>query len=200
MHLSGSKNSKIVRPTTDKVRLAIFSMIFDDIHGAKVLDLFAGSGSLGLESLSRGAKSVVFVDKHTALVEHNIRKMNASPTISKGQVSVVQGDIFTIRRFNDSRMRNAGTAFDLIFIDPPYGEFPSDEVLGVVARHNLLSAGGVIVYEESARSQFTVPAGFEVVKERRYGDTVVRFVALIDTTAEGCFGAFLHKHAPVLND
>ncbi len=193
MHPSGSKNSRVVRPTTDKVRLAIFSMLYHDIHGARVLDLFAGSGSLGLESVSRGAQSAVFVDTNTSLVEHNISKMRGA--LPFGSVSVVRGDIFSLRRFSDSRLRNTASVYDIIFVDPPYGEYSSSDVFQIIKRYGLLASDGVVVYEESSRSEFTVPAGFEVLKDRKYGDTVVRFVRLVDISSSSCFGAFLRSRS-----
>lgn len=147
-----------IRPTTDIVKEAIFSMIQFDIEGRRILDLFAGTGQLGIECLSRGAKSVTFVDQSKdaiKLVRENLAHCNL-------QGEVVQADsIGFIGR--DGK-------YDIIIIDPPYDTDLMDKALEKIVQFDILNDGGIIVCE--SRLEKTVqelPAPYCVVKERKYG-------------------------------
>ncbi|MFV0382795.1 16S rRNA (guanine(966)-N(2))-methyltransferase RsmD [Paracoccus sp. (in: a-proteobacteria)] len=156
-----------LRPTTDRVRESIFNLLVNGTHGnpipnARVLDLFAGTGALGLEALSRGAARVAFVDDGVtarALLRQNIDKARAMGTT----------DVW--RRDATRLGENRGPAYDLVFLDPPYGK-----ALGEIALASALAGGWIapqamIVWEES-----TPPApvaGLERIDQRKYGDTVV---------------------------
>ncbi len=147
-----------IRPTTDIVKEAIFSMIQFDIEGRRILDLFAGTGQLGIECLSRGAKSVTFVDQSKdaiKLVRENLEHCDL-------QGEVVQADsIGFIGR--DGK-------YDIIIIDPPYDTDLMDKALEKIVQFDILNDGGIIVCE--SRLEKTVqelPAPYGVVKERKYG-------------------------------
>ncbi|MBQ7896003.1 MAG: 16S rRNA (guanine(966)-N(2))-methyltransferase RsmD [Oscillospiraceae bacterium] len=147
-----------IRPTTDNVKESIFNIIQFDIEGRKVLDLFAGTGQLGIECLSRGAESVTFVDENKEAIR--IIKENLKNCQLKG--TVIQGDAVSF-------LRNCGK-FDLIFIDPPYDSKLYEPVLELINSVDILSDGGIIVCE--ARKEKLLPEmnlPYKKRKEYSYG-------------------------------
>lgn len=154
-----------VRPTTDKVKEALFSILTNDIWGARCLDLFAGTGNLGLEALSRGAAECVFADQSRdslRMVRNNITHCGADD-----KSRVVQGDY---RKVLMSQRR----PFDIIFLDPPYGKDMLDGCFSLIAENQLLNEDGLIIAEH--RKEEELPEefhGFTKVKERRYGVVMV---------------------------
>ncbi|MES2815240.1 MAG: 16S rRNA (guanine(966)-N(2))-methyltransferase RsmD [Pseudomonadota bacterium] len=155
-----------LRPTSDRVREAIFNLLINahgnPVAGSRVLDLFAGTGALGLEALSRGALQATFVDdgaKALALIRANIAKMRA-----EAETRVIRQDA---RRLGP----NAGAGYGLVFLDPPYGKGLGEAVLAALLAEGWLSPGAMVVWEEGAPP--VVPEGFEQVDQRKYGDTVV---------------------------
>ena len=147
-----------IRPTTDNVKESIFNIIQFDIEGRKVLDLFAGTGQLGIECLSRGAESVTFVDENKEAIR--IIKENLKNCQLEG--SVIQGDAVSF-------LRNCGK-FDLIFIDPPYDSKLYEPVLELINSVDILSDGGIIVCE--ARKEKLLPEmnlPYKKRKEYSYG-------------------------------
>ncbi|MCU1532282.1 MAG: rsmD [Arthrobacter sp.] len=164
----------LTRPTTDRVKEALFSRLdaFDIIDGARVLDLYAGSGSLGVESASRGADSVDLVefdDKASAVCQRNADMVNT--VLGRKVVSVHRSKV---ESFLDRT--EAGARWDLVFLDPPY---PLDgpalsAALAKVAPH--LAAGAVVVVERSSRTPEPAwPEGMERFAERKYGETRLWF-------------------------
>ena len=155
-----------LRPTSDRVRESLFNLLEArgdvTLEGAAVLDLFAGTGALGLEALSRGAARVTFVDDGTAaraLLRENIARAQA-----QGQAKVWRRDA---TRLGDAR----GQRFDLVFLDPPYGQGLGQRALASAAAGGWLAPGATIVWEENA--PMAPPAGFARLDARRYGDTHV---------------------------
>ncbi len=147
-----------VRPTTDQVKESIFSIIQFEVEGARVLDLFAGSGQLGIEALSRGAHTATFVDKSRAAID----VVNANLAHTKLSNAVVKNE--------DSLgfLRLTKDTFDIAFLDPPYGQGLIEEALPLLTPH--MSDAGVIVCETSKEE--TLPAEvdrFYVKKEYKYG-------------------------------
>lgn len=148
-----------VRPTTDKVKEALFSIIQFEIEGRKVLDLFAGSGQLGIEALSRGAKSAVFVDLSRQAVE--VVKKNLEATGFTKSAVVLNTDSIA---FAATRAEN----YDIAFIDPPYGKGLLQKALPLVA--DIMNDGGVIVCEAPYDEEIPETAGeFTLVKTYKYG-------------------------------
>jgi len=147
-----------IRPTTDNVKEAIFSIIQFDIEGRRILDLFAGTGQLGIECLSRGAKSVTFVDQSREAIK--LIRENLAHCQMQGEV--VQADsIGFIGR--DGK-------YDVILIDPPYDTDLLDKALEKIAAFDILNDGGIIVCESRLdKTVKDLPAPYYVVKERRYG-------------------------------
>jgi pantetheine-phosphate adenylyltransferase len=153
------------------VREALFARL-GDLEGARVLDLYAGSGALGIEALSRGAASALFVE-HSERVARVLR--GNLETLELGEIAaVVRGDSAAVVR----RLARRGQRFDLVFLDPPYGR--SQEVAQALAglgASGVLEAGAMIVVEARRGAAFSVPDAFEALDERRYGDTVIHRLA-----------------------
>ncbi|WP_127902082.1 16S rRNA (guanine(966)-N(2))-methyltransferase RsmD [Solirhodobacter olei] len=155
-----------LRPTTDRVREAIFNLIahgpYPAIEGARVLDLFAGTGALGLEALSRGAARVTFVEDGAAgraLIRRNVELMRAMGTT----------DLY--RRDATRLGENRGAPFGLVFLDPPYGKGLGERALASAVEGGWIAPGALVVWEEGAPP--APPPGFEIRDQRRYGDTTV---------------------------
>ena len=156
-----------LRPTTDRVRETIFNLLINGTHGnpvpgARVLDLFAGTGAVGLEALSRGAAHVTFVDdgaKSRALIRANIEKARA------------MGVTDLWRRDATKLGPNRGAAFGLIFLDPPYGQSLGEAAIASALEGNWIAPGATLVWEESRPP--VVPAPLTQIDQRRYGDTIV---------------------------
>ncbi len=155
-----------LRPTSDRVRESIFNLLInggygDPVTDAQVLDLFAGTGALGLEAISRGAARAVLVDDGTmarGLLKRNIDLMRA-------------GDVVSYLRRDATKLGVASGAFDLVFLDPPYGRRLGEAALASAQAGGWLAPEALVVWEDSVGP--VVPAGFQHLDQRRYGDTVV---------------------------
>jgi 16S rRNA (guanine(966)-N(2))-methyltransferase RsmD len=160
-----------VRPTTDRVREALFSYLGSRVDGAKVLDLFGGSGALGIESLSRGAETVLFAEynRKTAL---NL-KQNISTLGFEKSASVITGDALTFLKKNSCKYKYF---YDLVFIDPPYRTGLLEQAARLIASLSILAKKGLIVAEHPSDEQITAPAGMQVIKKRKYGNTSITFI------------------------
>ncbi len=158
------------RPTSDRVREALFSILGAPPADAKVLDLFAGSGGLGLEAISRGAKMAVFVDQNNAALQtlrDNIHSLGFGDS-----TEVHQDDSLRALR----RMAEGTTKFHWIFVDPPYASTLAQDCLLILGDTALLAEGGQVVVEHDRRSPPDDLAGSLVKSDsRRYGDTCVSF-------------------------
>ena len=150
------------RPTLDRVREAVFSMIFGMTDGARVLDLFAGSGAMGLEALSRGAAECDFVDIAPAACK--CIRQNLEKTRLEG-ATVFNTDF-------KSFLKKCTGGYDLIFLDPPYESGYYDNALDMIREQNLLADDGIIVAECAHGDSFD-PRGFEINRQRKYGKATV---------------------------
>ena len=156
-----------LRPTTDRVRESLFSMLTggrfgDPVTDAVVLDLFAGTGALGLEALSRGAAQVTFVDDGRVaqkLIRENIVKCRA-----EGQARLVARNAMRLGPATE-------TPASLGFLDPPYGKGLGDKALSAAMEGGWIAPGACVVWEESG--PVTPPAGVQLIDSRRYGDTTI---------------------------
>jgi 16S rRNA (guanine966-N2)-methyltransferase len=154
------------RPTSDRVREALFS-ILGPLDGARVLDLFAGSGALGLEALSRGARSAVLVERDpraASVIRANIEALGVSPDEARVVAASAR-----------SALRNAfaaGDTYDLVFLDPPYRSAPGLGRELSEALEPLIAAGGRVVTESDRRAPLEL--SMPLALERRYGDTLIR--------------------------
>ena len=158
-----SPEGRDVRPTADKVKEAVFSVVQFDIESSAVLDLFSGSGQLGIEALSRGARSCVFVD--SSRISADITKENISAAGFKDSSNVVTADSI-------SYLRMCRNTFDLAFLDPPYGKGLIEQALPLLCGH--MSNRGIIVCEHEKGLELPEKAG-ELIKSRtyKYGKTEV---------------------------
>ncbi len=148
-----------VRPTTDKVKEALFSIIQFEIEGRKVLDLFAGSGQLGIEALSRGAQNAVFVDKSKKSIE--IVKANLEATKLSKNASVINSDSLLF-------LKTTASKFDLAFLDPPYSKGILQQAIEVLPR--VMNDGAVIICESPESEKLPEAVGsFNVSKSYVYG-------------------------------
>ncbi|MBU2957061.1 16S rRNA (guanine(966)-N(2))-methyltransferase RsmD [Paracoccus sp. 1_MG-2023] len=161
-----------LRPTTDRVRESIFNLLINGSHGnplpgARVLDLFAGTGALGLEALSRGASHVTFVDdgvKSRALIRQNVEKARA------------QGSTDLWRRDATKLGEIRGKPFGMVFLDPPYGQGKGELAMASALEGGWLAPGATVLWEE-ARPPL-LPAALTLLDQRSYGDTVVTLARL----------------------
>ena len=167
--------SQGIRPTADRLRESLFNILThaygDPVSGARVLDLFAGTGALGLEALSRGAAFALFIDDGAdarALLRQNVEAL--------GLAAVTR-----IFRRDATKLGPAHPVepFSLAFLDPPYGKGLAERALISAREGNWLTPGALVVVEEAAGADFTVPAGFEELERRDYGDTHVVFLKVV---------------------
>ena len=153
------------RPTTDRVKEAMFSIIQFDIPAASVLDLFGGTGQLGIEALSRDAKQAVFVDEKDnacRLIRENLRR-----TKLEGQGRVVRSDYAAY-------LRNCKEKFEIIFLDPPYAEVFLENSLKIITEIDILHSGGIIVAECPLGKELPWEFdGFTRSKDYKYGKTLI---------------------------
>jgi 16S rRNA (guanine966-N2)-methyltransferase len=170
--LAGPK-SQAIRPTSDRLRESLFNILAhghgDPVTGARVLDLFAGSGALGLEAMSRGARFALFIDdgaEARALLRQNV-------------VALGLGGVTRIFRRDATKLGAAHPVepFSLAFLDPPYRRGLAERALGSLAAGGWLTPDALVVVEEAADAGFQTPDGFTATDRRRYDDTEFLFLA-----------------------
>lgn len=170
--LAAPKNEG-TRPTSDRVRESVFNVLAHSQHcpeldSARVIDLFAGTGALGLEAISRGADYALFVENDAsarAVIQENVEALG------------LQGVTRIFRRdATDLGPANARDRYDIAFLDPPYGKGLGEIALRALAEGGWLKKGAIAVVEERARTTLDLPPGFEVFDTRAYGDTAVTFL------------------------
>ena len=151
------------RPTADRVKEALFSILQFDLPGTKVLDLFGGTGQLGIEAISRGAKSAVFVDAGDApyrLIKENLRRAKM-----EGEGRVIRADYLQF-------LAQCGEKFDIIFLDPPYAEVFLENAIKKISEIDILQSGGIIVAERPVEKVLDLEiSGFSRSKDYKYGKT-----------------------------
>lgn len=163
-----------VRPTADRVREAVFAVLGDDVAGSVVLDLFAGSGAMAIESLSRGAAGAVLVESSPAAFA--VLKGNLAAMAAEDAVCLLLDYREAVRRLSAK-----GKTFDLVFLDPPYGKGLVGRSAGLLSRAGILAPGAVIVAERAVRDpEETLPADWTERTDRRYGDTRITIYDIPD--------------------
>jgi 16S rRNA (guanine966-N2)-methyltransferase len=164
--------SGAIRPTADRLRESLFNILVhayaDPVTGARVLDLFAGTGALGLEALSRGADFALLIDDAAparALMRDNVTALGlgGSARIFRRDATAL-GDVHPVEPFS------------LVFVDPPYGQGLAERALTSARAGGWLLPDALVVVEEAADAAFTAPAGFEEIERRRYDDTELIFL------------------------
>jgi 16S rRNA (guanine966-N2)-methyltransferase len=164
--------SEAVRPTSDRLREALFNILThaygDPVSGARVLDLFAGTGALGIEAVSRGAAYALFVDEG----------VEARALLRDNMASLGLGGVTRIFRRDATRLGPAHPLdpFDLVFLDPPYGKGLAEKALMSAREGGWLTPGALLVVEESTDAGFKTPEGYEELERRQYDDTELVFL------------------------
>ncbi|MBJ3784823.1 16S rRNA (guanine(966)-N(2))-methyltransferase RsmD [Devosia sediminis] len=167
-----SPSDDSIRPTSDRARESMFNILGSRLGpvltGKRVLDLFAGTGALGLEALSRGADHVTFVDtgaEARGIIRDHIEAFGA-------------GGVTKLLRRDATALGTPGTfgQFDLIFLDPPYNKVLGEKALAELAANGWIAPGATIVWEEAVEAEVTIPSGFELEDTREYGAAAVRFL------------------------
>lgn len=168
-----SPSDDSIRPTSDRVRESVFNILGSRLgpvlEGRRVLDLFAGTGALGLEALSRGAAHVTFVEtgaEGRGLIRDHIEAFGAA-------------GITKLLRRDATALGAPGTfgQFDLVFLDPPYSQGLGEKALAELAANGWLAPGATIVWEESAEAEVVLPEGFTLEDTREYGAAAIRFLS-----------------------
>jgi 16S rRNA (guanine966-N2)-methyltransferase len=167
-----------IRPTADRVKEALFSSLasrFGSLEGLTILDLFSGSGSLGIEALSRGAKSSVFVDSHAESLR--LSRKNLELTGFDKLATLLQMDAARALQ----HLSNTGKTFDIILVDPPYADKEiTERVIGLLGKLDLSAPDGVLVFETDNRSELQPPDKFQLSSKKVYGDTAIWMFDRID--------------------
>ena len=185
-----SPSDDAVRPTTDRIKETVFNIIQWDVAGARVLDLFAGSGALGIECISRGAEEVVFVDRSPssiALIKENLKGI-------EGNYRVVGADFLGVLRAGSDK-------FDLIFVDPPFRSGLGETAVCAALDSQRLAEGGTIVYEHSTELPFVPTRDDITVRTKRMGTVTVDFVRRKKTALfAGTFDPVTKGHIAVIDE
>jgi 16S rRNA (guanine966-N2)-methyltransferase len=158
-----------LRPTSDKLRETLFNILAPRVEGARVVDGFAGSGAVGIEALSRGAAHVTFVEndrRAAALTAANVSACGAA-----ADYTIETGDVATV-------LRQQATAFDVIWLDPPYGHESYD---ALEAAAGALAPGGLVVLERATRREPAVPASLTRIRDVKSGDSTLTFFTRADS-------------------
>ena len=153
------------RPTADRVKEALFSIIQFDIPGARVLDLFGGTGQLGIEALSRGAKSATFVDASNTAC--NLIRENLKRTRLQEESSVICSDYLAF-------LGRCSEKYDIIFLDPPYAEVFLENALNRITEIDILQSGGIIITERPLEKELSMDfPGYSRSKDYKYGKVLL---------------------------
>lgn len=159
----------ITRPISQKVRSAVFNTLAQRVTDSSVLDLYAGSGAMAIEAISRGARAATLVDnnfKSLSIIKKNIQKLDASEKIAVNNNSV------------DKFIASCTEKFDIIFIDPPYDEFDIDMVKRA---SNLLQYGGIIVVSRASRIDLgDIDESLQIASSKNYGDTQIEYIKILN--------------------
>lgn len=159
------------RPTTDRIKESLFNIIAGDLYDCRFLDLFSGSGSMGIEALSRGAQKAVFVDNNKnsiSVINENIRA-----TRFEDKSLVLNLDISSAV----SRLGNMGEKFDIIFMDPPYNRGFVESTLTYIIKADILSDDGYVIAEQSQEDKIPQIPGLEVFRVKDYKITKMTFLS-----------------------
>ncbi|XOF35144.1 MAG: 16S rRNA (guanine(966)-N(2))-methyltransferase RsmD [Candidatus Electrothrix sp. YB6] len=167
--LSPKSGCRFIRPTGDRVREALFNMLAEEIPDSLVLDLYAGTGALGIEALSRGAEAVVFIDRSKQaleLIHRNVRACFPAAKASLVQLDLSRSDSM------DQLQKKIPLQFDLILLDPPYEKKLADSTLQMVERGTVLKTDGLVAAEERKSEQLAAQYGtLTLIRSRKYGET-----------------------------
>lgn len=157
-----------VRPTIDRIKEALFNIIQFKVRDACVLDLFSGSGAIGLECVSRGAKYVVLCDKDKASIE--IINKNFSGVEFCGKI--VQADFLNV-------IATENLKYDIVYLDPPYNSDLAERAIIELVKHNRLADDATIIFEHNIQKKYSSPNGLEIYDTRKHGEVILDFIKQI---------------------
>ena len=164
--LVGGKKTK-VRPTSDRVKESIFNILREEVRGKRILDLFAGAGSLGIEALSRGAEWVTFVDVSTASI--NILKKNLENLNLESKSTILRMDGL-------KALNKLSQNFQMIFADPPYLKGFVQRIIDSIVQSKVLEKNGILILEHHKKETFSFPEEKLIpLRQKKFGDTVISF-------------------------
>jgi 16S rRNA (guanine966-N2)-methyltransferase len=172
---------RAVRPSSDRVREALFARL-GSLEEAHVLDLYAGSGALGIEALSRGAGRAVFAERARTVAA--VLRSNLETLDLRERTRVVKADASAAVR----RLAAEGLTFDLVFLDPPYESGEALRALRAIADSGILAPGAMVVVETGRHHPLAAPPALVVIDERRYGDTILTRLAPTASGRESAMG------------
>jgi len=172
-HIKTSR-TRVYRPTQDKVRAAIFNHLGDFVQGASVLDLYCGTGALGIDALSRGAEHAVFCDKFLPSVK--ITRNNLDTIVSSpDKYNVFRSDALNLC----SKLTEKHKKYDLIFVDPPYSSGLYQEILVILGSIGIVADKGIVVVEHSKKYDLPAEIGkLEIYTQKTYGDTMISYYTM----------------------
>ncbi|MGQ9708755.1 MAG: 16S rRNA (guanine(966)-N(2))-methyltransferase RsmD [bacterium] len=168
-----------LRPTKGVTRQAIFNILGQRLSNARVCDLFAGAGAMGMEAVSRGAKGVVFVEKSPLLcgyLRENVAGVNG--------VKVIKGDVRRVV----PKLAEGG--FDVVFADPPYNQGLVQKTVELVFKYRLLVRDGILIIEHCRNELPLAPEGSRIIRQERYGESMVTFLGEVQDENSGLSGQF----------
>ena len=172
---SPKSGNRCIRPTSDRTREALFNILAPELSGSTVLDLYAGTGTLGIEALSRGAKLSVFVDQARQaleLIHANLNHCFSSPRASLFQLNITRPDNF--KRLK--KKLPPDLLFDLVFLDPPYEKTLAQKTLQMVEKAGIVQNRGLVIVEERKDEQLPEKCGsLKLIDQRQYGETGLWF-------------------------
>ena len=160
------------RPTTDRIKETLFNIIAFDLNGCRFLDLFSGSGAIGIEALSRGADKAVFVDSSPVcgkIIEENLKHTKLYP---KGRI--ITGDVLSAVY----RLKADNEKFDIIFMDPPYAEGLVEPTLEAIVKSGIADKDCKIIVERGSNTEPPMAEGLKIYREKEYRTTVISFLTL----------------------
>lgn len=174
---------KDTRATQDLVRKALFDILGQDLSGVSFLELFAGSGSVGLEAMSRGAEKVVFVEhdpRAAEIIDENLQRLN--PSSAEGyddSFHVFTGDVFIMVK----QLAHMKKKFDIVFADPPYGLDLAKKALNLISGYDIVHADSIVVIQHEKREALPEQeGGLKMTKQRKYGNTFLTFYSISHTS------------------
>jgi 16S rRNA (guanine966-N2)-methyltransferase len=166
-----AEHGRALRPTSDRIRTPIFDILGGEVKESAVLDLFAGTGSLGIEALSRGATKALFVENRGEALQ--VLRKNLSQCGMEAESEIFSGDVLRAIGVLQSRRES----FDLIFMDPPYGKGLIAETIRKLGAHRIYHGRSLLVIQHDRREPLPEPLrGWRPIRERRIGDTIVSFL------------------------
>lgn len=164
-----------LRPTSAKVREALFNILRDKINGAVFVDLFAGTGTVGFEALSRGAGKTIFIENRIERIRM-INKIAAQLGFNEKCITIKENAEDFLSKIDSNK-----NSFDIIFIDPPYHTDLIDKILGIIEKKNIIAENGIIIFEHFKKKLLPEKLGnLRIKKTYRYGDTMLTFYEKVD--------------------